>query len=161
MAFLLFRFVKLYHGLFPLLTNVASSKQNPCVLLDAKENAEVLQSHLRSKWKLYVIRDIWIHLQGLDSDEGALWLMKLLCKTAMNLLIKLQNVAWMQTLLFLSITSPSQFITWQQLSWHRACLAGVWIWPLDIKKPYQCHSAGIGMGNGVLIKVRICNFVKS
>lgn len=70
--------------------------------------------------------------------------MKLLCEVAMNLLIKLQNVAWEQTLLFLWIISPSKFITWQQLIWHAACLAGAWICPLDIKKsPYQCHSAGM------------------
>lgn len=124
--------------------NVASSKPNPRVLLDPKKNAEVVQSQLRSKWKLYVIRDIWIHLWGLDSTEGVLWVMKLLCKVAMNLLIKLQNVAWEQTLLFLWIISPSKFITWQQLIWHTACLAGAWICPLDIKKnPYQCHSAGM------------------
>ena len=65
----------------------------PGVLLDPKKNAEAVQSHLRSKWKLYVIGDIWIHLQGLDSIEGALWLMKLLCTVAKSLLIKLQNVA--------------------------------------------------------------------
>lgn len=62
----------MYHDLFPLLVTVASFKQNLGVWLDLKKNAEVVQSHLRSKWKLYVIRDIWLPLQGLDSIEGAL-----------------------------------------------------------------------------------------
>lgn len=57
----------LYIVVCSLCTTVAYSKWNPGVLLDPKENAEVALSHLGSKCKLYIIRDIWIHLWCLDS----------------------------------------------------------------------------------------------
>lgn len=136
----------LYCGSFLVFTTVAYFKWNPGVSLDPKENAEAALSHLRSKWKLYIIRNIWIHVWGLDSTEGALWLMKLLCKVAMNLLIKSQNVAWEKTPLVLWIPSPSKFITWQHLIWPVASLAGTWICPLETEKLLPMSLCWHGMG---------------